>query len=202
MPGDFLVVLDRDGVLNLQVPRGGGVGPPWHLDQLVVHEAAADAVARLSAAGGMIFVATNQPDVAAGHLDPAELERINAAIVSQAPQISAVLWCPHKQSEGCQCRKPEPGMLREAGRRSGIPADRSWMAGDRWVDVLAGKNAGFHTILIEDERSWLPTSAGAPPADLRPDRTVTSVADVPDLIEEWSKLAEPAEENQGRAGER
>jgi D-glycero-D-manno-heptose 1,7-bisphosphate phosphatase len=68
-------------------------------------------------------------------------------------EVDVVKVCPHAQDEGCGCRKPAPGMLFEAGDELGIALGRSYMVGDRWSDVEAGKAAGCYTIKIE--RRWV-----------------------------------------------
>jgi D-glycero-D-manno-heptose 1,7-bisphosphate phosphatase len=60
----------------------------------------------------------------------------------------AIEVCPHRQDEGCDCRKPQSGMLLRAARRLGIDLGRSFMVGDRWSDVVAGRTAGCYTLLV------------------------------------------------------
>lgn len=169
------VFLDRDGVLTASVVSSSGERPPWSLDELVIVPGAQCAMARLRAAGFVLVVVTNQPDVARGQVDAGEVARINDAVAG-ALGVDAIYVCPHDGSDGCECRKPLPGMLLQAAALMGIDIGCSWMVGDRWVDIAAGSYAGARTVLIERLGSWEATSAGAPPPDLRPDIVVSTVA--------------------------
>lgn len=94
---------------------------------------------------------TNQPDVARKLISPSELERMNRRLVDEL-EVDLVKVCPHAQDEGCRCRKPAPGMLLDAAAELGISLEKSYMIGDRWSDVDAGRAAGCYTIKIE--RRW------------------------------------------------
>jgi D-glycero-D-manno-heptose 1,7-bisphosphate phosphatase len=98
------------------------------------------------------------------------------------PSIQAVFVCQHDNHDNCVCRKPLPGLLISAAMKFGIDLPESFMIGDRWVDIAAGKNAGATTILINSAYSWLPSSAGNPPEDLEPDFTVESLGEVSAII--------------------
>jgi D-glycero-D-manno-heptose 1,7-bisphosphate phosphatase len=63
--------------------------------------------------------------------------------------VDAVEVCPHRQDAGCRCRKPRPGLLRRAARRLAIDLHRSFMVGDRWHDVAAGRGAGCYTVFVD-----------------------------------------------------
>jgi D-glycero-D-manno-heptose 1,7-bisphosphate phosphatase len=97
--------------------------------------------------GFKIAVVTNQPDVARGLIARDELERMNARLAPLGADVVKV--CAHTQDEGCACRKPKPGMLRAAARELGVALSRSYMVGDRWSDVEAGRAAGCYTVKIE-----------------------------------------------------
>ena len=77
------------------------------------------------------------------------------AFSSQGVEFDAVFVCPHRKADGCDCRKPRPGMLVRAAREHGIDLSRSFMVGDRWGDVEAGRAAGCRTFLVD-----LPYSQG------------------------------------------
>src|SRR5690349_20874574 len=94
-----------------------------------------------------VVVVTNQPDIAKGLIDPGALEQMNARLVPLGTDLIKV--CPHAQGAGCRCRKPRPGMLRAAARQLGVALKRSYMVGDRWSDVEAGRAAGCYTVKIE-----------------------------------------------------
>lgn len=142
------VFLDRDGVLNEPVVRNGKPYPPASLDELRIYPDAAPALARLKHAGFLLIVVTNQPDVARGRTPRRLVEAVNTAIGAALP-IDDFLVCWHDDADACACRKPKPGLLREASSRYGIDLSRSFLIGDRWRDIDAGAAAGCRTVLID-----------------------------------------------------
>jgi D-glycero-D-manno-heptose 1,7-bisphosphate phosphatase len=150
-----LVVLDRDGVLNrLIVHRAGGLPESPHaLAEVEILPGVPEAVRRLSAAGIAVAIATNQPAAAKGQLSYEELERIHARVVAACEgtggRITGSFICLHRAEDGCECRKPRPGLLQAAlARVPGARAEQAWMVGDRATDVLAGQALGFRTALV------------------------------------------------------
>lgn len=154
------VFLDRDGVLNRSIVRGGKPYPPGHLDELEIFPDAAEALARLRAGRFLLLVATNQPDVARGKQSRARVDALNAAIAEQLP-IDGFLVCPHDDVDECLCRKPKPGLLLDGATQYGVELSRSYMVGDRWRDVEAGVAAGCRTILID--RGYTERESRLPP---------------------------------------
>jgi D-glycero-D-manno-heptose 1,7-bisphosphate phosphatase len=142
------VFLDRDGVLNHAVVRDGKPFPPASVDQLRLYPDAAAALARLKRAGYLRLVVTNQPDVARGTTERAVVEAINGAI-GAALGVDDFFVCWHDDADGCGCRKPKPGLLKEAAERYGVDLSRSFLIGDRWRDIDAGAAAGCRTVLID-----------------------------------------------------
>jgi D-glycero-D-manno-heptose 1,7-bisphosphate phosphatase len=149
------VYLDRDGVLNRAVVREGKPYPPATLEQLEILPGVPEALARLRAAGFRLVVVTNQPDVGRGSIPLTIVEAIHAHMRAMLP-LDAIEACLHGGTEGCDCRKPRPGMLLRDAARHGVDIARSFMVGDRWRDIDAGAAAGCCTILIDagyDERA-------------------------------------------------
>jgi D-glycero-D-manno-heptose 1,7-bisphosphate phosphatase len=142
------VFLDRDGVLNESVVRDGKPYPPESVAELKIYPEAPAALARLKAAGFLLIVVTNQPDVARGAQSREAVEAINRAIAAQLP-IDDFFVCWHDDPDGCDCRKPKPGLLLDAARRYGIDMHRSFLIGDRWRDIDAGAAAQCRTVLID-----------------------------------------------------
>lgn len=142
--------LDRDGVINRALQRDAKPYPPRSLDEFEILPGVKAACAQLKAAGFLLVVATNQPDVGRGTLARETVEAIHAAMKQKLP-IDDVEVCFHPgghESE-CDCRKPRPGMLRNAARKLGINLAESWMVGDRWRDIDCGHAAGCRTILVD-----------------------------------------------------
>jgi D-glycero-D-manno-heptose 1,7-bisphosphate phosphatase len=148
MSGAAAVFLDRDGTLNAAVVRNGKPYPPDSLADLVILPGAREGLAALKAAGYRTIVVTNQPDVATGKQQRAVVDAINAAM-TEALAIDDVRVCWHVDADGCTCRKPKPGLLVDAARDWNVDLTRSFMVGDRWRDVEAGRAAGCRTVLIE-----------------------------------------------------
>jgi D-glycero-D-manno-heptose 1,7-bisphosphate phosphatase len=164
--GARAIFLDRDGVLNRAMVREGRPYPPAALEALEILPGVPDAVRRLHDAGFLVIGATNQPDVARGTQRREVVEAMNAQLMAAMP-ITAILVC-YEDGEDCPRRKPNPGLLLEAAGAYGIDLSASFMVGDRWRDVEAGRRAGCQTVFLD--RGY----AESPPA--RPaDHTATDL---------------------------
>ena len=142
------VFLDRDGVLNRAVVRDGKPYPPRSLEELEILPGVVEAMRGLKEAGFVLVVVSNQPDVARGTTPKATVEAINSYLAERLP-IDRFIMCYHDSSDGCDCRKPNPGMLFAGAREFDIDLASSYMVGDRWRDVEAGIGAGCKTIFID-----------------------------------------------------
>ena len=144
------VFLDRDGVINRALERAKRPYPPTSLAEFDILPEVPAACARLKAAGFLLIVATNQPDVGRGTLKREIVELIHAHLLTRLP-IDRVETCfhPGQGLSDCDCRKPLPGMLLRAARELHIDLSRSWMVGDRWRDIDCGHAAGCRTIFID-----------------------------------------------------
>ncbi len=142
------VFLDRDGVINRAVVRGGKPYPPDSLEELEILPGVAEALARLRAAGFVNVIVTNQPDVATGRQRREVVEAMHEFLLSHLP-VDAVKVCYHVDADNCACRKPRPGMLLDAASELGIDLASSFMVGDRWRDVTAGQAAGCKCFFLD-----------------------------------------------------
>lgn len=149
---DGAVFLDRDGTINVDVNY---LSSP---DEVEFIPRSIDAIRELNALGLRVFVITNQSGIARGLLTEDAMhavhERMNALLALEGARIDDFFFCPHhpdavvaQYRTACACRKPEPGMLREAARKHGVSLAASFMIGDKGVDMLAGKAAG--TVCIQ-----------------------------------------------------
>lgn len=149
------VFLDRDGVLNEIVERHGLPGSPRSVAELRLLPGVAEACRAFKAAGLALVCATNQPDIARGHLRAEDLSEIHAELARLLP-LDSIRACPHDDSDACTCRKPKPGMILEAATALDLDPGSSIMVGDRAKDIDAGRAAGAATVLVrngyEDER--------------------------------------------------
>jgi D-glycero-D-manno-heptose 1,7-bisphosphate phosphatase len=150
--GKPLILLDRDGVLNRVVvdAEHGTIDSPLHPSQVELLPGAAEALARLTAAGYGVAVVTNQPAWAKGKTTRANLEATHAAVLAGACRAGGRVLsshvCFHRGEDGCDCRKPKAGLLREAlARHTRFDAAAAWMAGDGVTDVQAGAGLGLRT---------------------------------------------------------
>jgi D-glycero-D-manno-heptose 1,7-bisphosphate phosphatase len=142
------VFLDRDGVINAAVVRDGKPYPPARVEDVEILPGVADALAHLRAAGFALIVVTNQPDVARGTQTRAAVDAIHDRLATELP-LDAVYACCHDDADACACRKPAPGLLRDAARDHGLDLAGSFMVGDRWRDTDAGAAAGCRTIFVD-----------------------------------------------------
>jgi D-glycero-D-manno-heptose 1,7-bisphosphate phosphatase len=163
--GRAAVFLDRDGVLNEVRMEGSTASTPRTVGELQILPTAQADLGRLRHAGYVLLVVSNQPDVARGDLGLDAVEAINQALRDALP-IDAVYVCPHDTSDGCACRKPKPGLLHTGARDWGVDLGRSWLIGDRWVDLAAAEAAGVGGLLVQRPWSWDATSIGGPPEGL------------------------------------
>jgi D-glycero-D-manno-heptose 1,7-bisphosphate phosphatase len=168
------VFLDRDGVLVIPEIRDGRSYAPRSLETFRLYPEAAPSLARLKAAGYLLVVVTNQPDIGNGLVSADTVNEMHRRL-SRALPVDRIEMCPHSQSEACHCRKPKPGMLLDAARRCGIDLADSVMVGDRRGDVEAGHAAGCRTVFID-----LDYVSELKPAS--PDYTVRSIAEATDVI--------------------
>jgi D-glycero-D-manno-heptose 1,7-bisphosphate phosphatase len=141
------VFLDRDGVLNNAIIRNGKPYPPRDLSELVIAGGAVAALQALKHEGFLLVVVTNQPDIGRGTACRADVDKINAQLAAVFP-LDAVEVCEHDDRAQCDCRKPKPGMILRARERFGIDLAGSFMVGDRWRDIEAGRRAGCRSVLI------------------------------------------------------
>lgn len=144
------VVLDRDGVINQVRLVDGRPHPPQSVDDLHLIEGVIEAVAQLREAGIRVFCMTNQPDVARGVVNLETVTQINEVIREQL-HLDEIYVCVHDDADNCACRKPKPGGILYFIEKYALEPSETYVIGDRWRDVEAGRNAGCRTIYIESE---------------------------------------------------
>ncbi len=141
------IFLDRDGVINEN--RNDHV-KSW--DEFVFIQGALKAIRRLTQTQMPVFVVTNQAVVNRGIATAGMIDDIHRHMMAQIAvaggEITKVYYCPHDNHEDCLCRKPAPGMLKQAAVEFGIDLTRSFIVGDAWTDVQAGLAVGARSILV------------------------------------------------------
>jgi D-glycero-D-manno-heptose 1,7-bisphosphate phosphatase len=150
-----MVVLDRDGVLNrlLWDTSTGQPDSPMRACEVEVFAWVPAVIRELTEAGFGLVVATNQPAWAKGKTTRAELLQAHERVLREAQSEGGVILsshvCLHRAEDGCDCRKPKPGLILEAFRaHAGYDLERSWMVGDRATDVIAGASLQLKTALL------------------------------------------------------
>ncbi len=147
-----LVIFGRDGILNRY--RDDHVKSPEEWEPV---PGALEAVARLNHAGWHAVVATNQAGIGRGMIDIASVNAVHVHMNQQAQaegaRFDAVFFCPHTPEEGCDCRKPQPGLMLDIGRRYGVDLDEVPMVSDSLRDLQAAQAAGCEPHLVRTGRS-------------------------------------------------
>jgi histidinol-phosphate phosphatase family protein len=150
------IILDRDGVINRKPPRACYVRTWSEFEWL---PGAQEALARLKKAGYRVVVISNQAGIARGAMTEADLLEIHRQmvreIVSTGGGVDAIYYCPHNWAEGCECRKPKPGMLFQAQRDFNLDLSRTCFIGDDERDAQAAEAAGCPSILVTEDRPLL-----------------------------------------------
>ena len=139
--------LDRDGILNSVVKRGDTISSPWNFEEFAVLPGAAALVSAARAAGYVVVVVTNQPDVARGNLAEDEMRAMHASL-QRVLEPDAIEACTSGDDNDPR-RKPNPGMLLDAARRLDLDLASSIIIGDSAKDIAAGRAAGVRTVLLE-----------------------------------------------------
>ncbi|HLF00338.1 MAG TPA: D-glycero-beta-D-manno-heptose 1,7-bisphosphate 7-phosphatase [Anaerolineales bacterium] len=141
------IFLDRDGVI---IENRADYVRAW--DDVAFIPGALSALTGIADSEFAIVIVTNQAGIGRGmvSLDAAQSinERIRDEIVHAGGRIDGLYLCPHTDSDGCDCRKPKPGMLLRAAQELSLDLSRSWMIGDALTDLQAGEAAGAHSLLV------------------------------------------------------
>ena len=147
------VFLDRDGTL---IEERGYLSK---LEDIALFADTPAALRRLREAGFALVVVTNQAGIARGYFDEAFVQKAHRCLAemlaAEGIVIDGYYYCPHhpdgvvpEYSRACRCRKPAPGMVEQAARDLGLDIDRSFVIGDKWLDVELATNAGARGILV------------------------------------------------------
>lgn len=146
------VFIDRDGTLNVEKDY------LYRIEEFEFVDGAVEALRLLNQAGFFVVVVTNQSGIARGYYteeDLAVLHRhVQSLFADEGVRVDAWYYCPHHPEgqgvyrQDCICRKPLPGMLLQAAVEHGIDLTKSWMIGDKLVDVEAGLAAGCRPMLV------------------------------------------------------
>jgi histidinol-phosphate phosphatase family protein len=150
------VLLDRDGTLVIDVPYNGDP------EQVRPMPGARDALDRLRAAGVPLAVVSNQSGIARGILSEDEVAAVNRRVEELLGPLGPWCVCPHGPDDGCDCRKPAPGLVLEAAARLGVAPERCAVVGDIGADVEAARAVGARGVLVPTPRTRREEVAAAP----------------------------------------
>ena len=150
---DIAVFLDRDGTVNVEA---NFISSP---DQLQLIPRAGAAIRELNTLGTRVFIITNQSGVARGYFSEAAVHDIHEALRALLKKENAFVddffYCPHlpgakdeRYNVVCDCRKPKPGMLLQAQQKYSVDLRRSFVVGDRCIDIASGKAVGAGTVMV------------------------------------------------------
>ncbi len=143
-----LLILDRDGVINYDSDAYIKSVAEW-----IPLPGSIEAIAQLSKAGWTVAIATNQSGIARGYYDIATLDamhaRLRSLVAAQGGEVGLVVYCPHGPDEGCDCRKPKPGMLKIIAEHYKVPLAGIWFVGDSLGDLEAAKAVDSQPVLVK-----------------------------------------------------
>lgn len=155
--GQKTLFLDRDGTINVRPPKACYVEKE---EDFIWLDGAKQALGILKEQGYRIILVSNQPGIARGRLTVEMLNKIHAKMQKELKQetgyeIDAIYFCPHNWDEGCECRKPKPGMLYQAQKDFALNLTKCVLIGDDERDIQAGTAAGCRTYQITEDRNLL-----------------------------------------------
>ncbi|PSS57277.1 D-glycero-beta-D-manno-heptose 1,7-bisphosphate 7-phosphatase [Pseudomonas sp. BBP2017] len=160
-----LLILDRDGVINHDSDAY-----IKSLDEWIPIPGSIEAIAQLSKAGWTVAVATNQSGIARGYYDLATLEamhaRLRKLVAEQGGEVGLIVYCPHGPDEGCDCRKPKPGMLLTIAAHYQVDLAGLWFVGDSKGDLEAALTVDAQPILVKTGKGEKTLNKGIPEGTL------------------------------------
>ena len=140
--------LDRDGVINRAIIKDGKPLSPNTLNELEILPGVIQSITKLKKLNFVCLVVTNQPNVSRKKIDKNSVIQMNNFLKNEIP-LDDFFVCYHDDKDNCDCRKPKPGLLLKAGKKWDVDFKKSFMIGDRWRDIEAGKNVGCKTIFLD-----------------------------------------------------
>lgn len=151
--GSKTIFLDRDGTINVRPPKACYVEKE---EDFVWIPRAKEAIKLLKGSGYRVIVISNQPGIARGRLTEQVLQKIHQKMQTELRQetgyeIDAIYYCPHNWEEGCECRKPRPGMLYQAQKEYSLNLTACVLIGDDERDIEAGEAAGCKCIQVSEQ---------------------------------------------------
>jgi D-glycero-D-manno-heptose 1,7-bisphosphate phosphatase len=154
-----LVILDRDGVINED--SDDFIKSP---DEFIPLPGSLEAIARLKQAGYLVAVATNQSGISRGYLDLDTLNAMHDKLKNLLNELGAsvdgIFYCPHGPDDGCECRKPKPGLYHQISQQFKMPLEGMPVIGDSLRDLEAARAVGAKPILVRTGKGLRTLEAG------------------------------------------
>lgn len=171
-----VIILDRDGVINYDSPAHIKSPEEWR-----PIPGSLDAIARFTHAGYRVMIATNQSGLGRGLFNVQALDAIHnkmrALLASLGGSIDEIFYCPHAPCDGCDCRKPKPGLFRQIAELPGVTLTDALAVGDSLRDLQAAASAGVETVLVRTGNGERTVKMGGVPAGVRVFDDLAAVAD-------------------------
>jgi len=179
---NWCIFLDRDGVINKD-PTGDYVKSP---DEFVFLAGSVGAIVELNKIFKRIIIVTNQRGIARGLMLEQDLTEIHQMMLrkleEKAAFIDTIKFCPHNNYDNCNCRKPKTGMVEQAMVEfPDINPDKSFIVGDKLIDMELGRNAGMKTVYVKSGSNAFPYDARL--MDFEYDDLSKFTSELPKLIE-------------------
>ena len=143
------IFLDRDGTLNKAFIKKGLPISPASFSKFKILPGVKSSITKLKKLKYLCLLITNQPDVSRKKIKKKVVIKMNKFIKKKI-NLDDVFVCYHDDNDNCNCRKPKPGLLIKASKKWKINFKKSFMIGDRWKDISAGKKVGCKTIFINN----------------------------------------------------
>ena len=177
---DIAVFLDRDGTINEEM------GYINHLSRFVLLPRSIEAIKLLNGAGLKVVVITNQSGAARGYF-PSSLvaevhDHLQKLLAAGEARVDAIYTCLHGPGDGCDCRKPRPGLILQAAAELNLDLSRSYVVGDRYKDMETGANAGVKGIFVLTGYGRGEYEHFAPTWEIRPVHVAADLLDAAEWI--------------------
>ncbi|WP_047541340.1 D-glycero-beta-D-manno-heptose 1,7-bisphosphate 7-phosphatase [Methylotenera versatilis] len=176
-----LVILDRDGVINLDSANFIKSPNEW-----IPIAGSLEAIALLNQSGFRVALATNQSGIARGLFDMVTLnsihDKMHRALALVGGRIDALFYCPHAADDHCNCRKPKTGMIEDIGRRFSVELNEVFGVGDAYRDLKAFADAGCKPILVRTGKGEDTLIQGQSPDKALPKNTLV-FADLAEAVQ-------------------
>jgi D-glycero-D-manno-heptose 1,7-bisphosphate phosphatase len=160
-----LILLDRDGVINFDSEDHIRSEEEWR-----AIPGSLQAIGRLCRAGWRVVIVSNQSGLALGKFTVEHLNAVHQKMIAHLSQyggvIDAIFFCPHGPDDGCDCRKPKPGLFLDVARRLRVSLDGVHYIGDKMNDVKAARAAGATPVLVKTGYGAKTIAAGGVPDDV------------------------------------